>query len=314
VALAAACAALVLGAALTPSADADAQKLRAAKLDRAAFEKQAEATLLRHPADGFIADVAADRLLHDGDAGEWLDRALLLGPSDVLAHHLTARALLQQGVRDQAALELRIAVECADPLDRDWLIDEALTMFGADGPRLLAAVAEDLDALSRLTERSLERRMWAPARLAGRAALELAPRNAHILSIVVRAGLELKDATGLAQSAAELAEVDASQARLAAEGLAFAGQQAAAEKALATAMEHSSGDDAVEVAVALAGLARSRHDLDRAAEVLDTALVRAVLPRQKARLHNERARVDDEAGRPSRAQIERAEAERLAGH
>jgi O-antigen ligase len=314
VGFAALCAALVALAAASPGAEAEAQRLRAVKLERAPFARLAEETFRRHPGDGFIADVAAERLLRDGGAGEWLDRALLLGPHDVLAHYLTSVALLQIGARDQAALELRVAIDRGEASDRAWLYDHALTLFAADGERLLAALPEDVDVLRRVAERAAERRLWPAARRAGRAALALAPRDPRMLAVVVRAGVELKDMADLPEQAQALAEADPAQTRLAAQALAFAGRADAAEKALRAALDHAAGDDAVEMAVALAGLARQRNDLDGAAAVLDTALARAVLPRHKARLHVERAAVDDQAGRIHRAQAERAEAERLLLH
>jgi hypothetical protein len=101
----------------------DRASLRASALDpdlsRADFERRAEASMLRHPAEPFLPFTGALRAVRVGDTSPlpWLertlDRALVYGP----AHLLLARWLALRSP-SQARLEYRLTLEQAPELSR----------------------------------------------------------------------------------------------------------------------------------------------------------------------------------------------------
>ena len=159
----------------------DRAALRASAINpavgRVEFERQAEAAMLRHPAEPYLPFMGAIRAVRAGDTSlmPWiertLDRALVYGP----AHLLLARWLAPRSP-SQARLEYRLTLE-QDPAlsayvvrETDQLVhsyDDATEMFSASSldavPALVAArlpaTARRLDELSVRTDpESLARR------------------------------------------------------------------------------------------------------------------------------------------------------------
>lgn len=297
--------------------DADLEALRAvhaARIGRDAYQARAAAAFARHPADGYLAAVAAEHLLARGDARAfaWLDRALFVSPHDVLAHATAARALARAGNKRQAAVELRAALDRVRDPDRDVLLETTFALFG-DGEEALVREALPEDPLT--TAAAVER----AARLK-RARLVLAlagaaPPTAPVLRAAVEAALAEEELAGLAERARALAAVDHSPAglRLAADALLRAGHDGEAERLLEAALASPLPDGArAELAIALANRRAAAGRLDDATAVIEDALARAVAPATKARLHLHHAELDARAGRPHRAAAERAEAARLS--
>ena len=321
-ALALVAAALVAMAAMPRFATAahDEQALAAA-VDSGASREETEALarelFARHPADTYLAEVTAARLLALDAPGvmDWLDRALLDGPRDAVAHRLTARALAARGLREQAATELHAALADADGTMALELCRDALALF----PRVedAAALAEALPARPSVVHMALgllgERQRWREIELIGDAALDDDPDDAAVLRWMVTAGVAAGSKNDLAARATRLAQLDSSMeaALLAARALAFAGDGPGADRVLGDALARSGSP---EIAVALSTLAFDRGDVPRAVAALDEALARAVSTAAKARLHFARADLEERRGNPSRAAVERAEAQRLASH
>jgi tetratricopeptide (TPR) repeat protein len=287
------------------------------------FAIDAEATRLfgRHPADAFIADVAADRLLGQGDAARavpWLDRALTDAPHDPVAHRLTARVLAGMGLRDSAALELRAAMAEANDVDRVGVCDEiaAILSHDDDGPRLIVAVGPAPRDVHDILRRLALQKQWNLVEALGAYALGSLPNDAETLGHLVTAGLERQDRSQLAERARRWAASDPSPytVQRAAHALEVAGAPGEAEELLVRSLGQLPPSGASELAVRLAELALARGDTARAAAVLDDALARAVEPADKIRVHLERARVEEKLGHEHRAERERAEAARLSSH
>src|SRR5262249_3417220 len=114
----------------------------------------------------------------------------------------------------------------------------------------------------------------------------------------------------LRDAAVRLSEVDPSSdaVQIAAQGEAATGDLAGAEALLARVLER--GPDLALSSLAWR-IALQRGDGPRAQEVLDQALARAVDRADKARLHRERAELEDKLGHGARAAVERAQAARL---
>lgn len=294
-------------AALSPlgcSAEADAEALRAAPSHEAAV-----AAFRRHPADGFLADVAAEALLraHDPRAAEWLERALVDGPSDPLAHRLLARALTTGGLRDQAAGELHRALALATAEVRIEIEDDALAIFGGDGERMVKALPDDLTVQRDVLNHLIDRRQLAAAERVAAGLLALDGRDPVGLRGLLAARVELGRDVELDTLTARLLEVDRSPAAVAVARRALERIDAArGDRILDGALAAATGAELVPLATARARRAIERNQLDAARTLLESALARAVAAEDKATLHDALAEVDDKAGRPNRAALERA--------
>ena len=309
-------------AAATPlgrSAEHEGERLELAARgdDREAFVAQAERALLRHPMEGYLADVAAARLLADRDrrAFAWLDRALLVGPYDPIAHRLTARALVASGLRDQAAVELQVALRDAD--DHDWLagLTEALALFSGDedGKPLAASLPDDGRSHHAVLDLLVQRGRWAAVAVVAQSAVSLRPDDGFALRMLVRAALAVKSYAELAEHAHQLVSVAPTGANvtLAAEALVAVGQSGEAERLLDGVLSRVRPEELVEPAVLRARLSVERGDFAGASALLESAIARQVDARDGIRLHLALADVYDRAGRQHRAAAERAEAARL---
>jgi O-antigen ligase len=303
-------------------AEADGAALRQRSSTATADQVEAEATRLfaRHPADSYLADVAADCLLTDGDARAvpWLERALTDSPHDPIAHRLTARALARAGARDAAAIELREALGEANDIDREGVLDEIVLLLSHDddGDHLILAAGTVPRDVHEVLDRLAARKQWLLIEALGASALAHSPDDAQILGALVGAGLERHDTRDLAERARRWAASDpsAETVRRAARALEAGGVPAEAEELLTRTLERSPKSGAAGLAMHLAELALARGDAARAAAVLDDALARAVEPYDKARVHEARAVVEERLGHVHRAERERAEAARLGSH
>jgi len=114
------------------------------------------AAIRRHPAEPHFELLAARERLkakQPADALRALNRALLLQPSNVQAHHLAARTLASMRRTGQAALEYRMAAEHGLPIA--W--DELIVMTGSHAidavpqhPGALVDLAANLEARNKL--------------------------------------------------------------------------------------------------------------------------------------------------------------------
>jgi hypothetical protein len=174
-----------------------------------------------------------------------------------------------------------------------------------DAERLAAALPVPSDALDRALGLLLQRKRYTLVERVARRALPLAPDAPVVLASLISASLQTGARDGLGEAAAHLAEVDRTPQAilLAANGEVAAGDPAAAEKLLAVALDR--GPD-LEISVLAARLALERGDPGRAQAILDLALARAVARADKARLHGERALLEDKLGNHARATAERA--------
>jgi hypothetical protein len=291
------------------SAETDADALRAAP-----SEETAEAAFRRHPADGFLADLAAESLLraHDPRAAAWLERALVDGPNDPLAHRLLARALAMAGLRDQAAAELHRALAMATAEERIEIELDAVAIFGGDGERMVKALPDDALVQRDVLGQLLDRKQLAAAERVATALLALDPRNSDGLRGLLAARVGLQRDVELDSLAERLLEVDRSPSAVDVAMRALARvEPARADQILDGALARATGGELVPLATARARRAIERNQLDSARTLLESALARAVSAEDKAGLHDALADVDDKAGRPNRAALERAEAARF---
>lgn len=126
------------------------ERERVRKALAAARWAEAEAAYQRavknHPADGQVALLGASSALLRGEAPATVlgrvNRVLVLHPADAQAHRIAARALAQAGLRQQAALELRLAGT------RGWWLDEA----SLDEARVLVGDRHLIDAVQQAPE------------------------------------------------------------------------------------------------------------------------------------------------------------------
>jgi hypothetical protein len=218
--------------------------------------------------------------------------------------------------RDQAAIELHQALSDANDADLQPTYDEAARLFWRDddGPRLVAAVPQRFrkDVIDRL--RRARRPVLVEA--LGRAALAEDGADATVLAWVLEAALQRGDADDLAPLARRLAASDPGAAAQlqAARALTAAGEADEGRALLESAFGGARGGVSVELAAALVDQALADGDFGRATKVIEIALARAVEAPHKARLHRLRATVEERAGHPNRAALERAEAARLDRH
>jgi hypothetical protein len=303
-AIALAALAAVALAARVRTAVEDEAAVRAAP--RAEVTAIAEAALRRHPADGFLADLAAERLGGDAHALAWAERALVLGPRDPLAHRAAARALARAGFRDQAAGELRVSLEEGGDLDLAASLRLALALFADDPPRLLRALPEPRRVLAELAAAQ----RWSTVDALAAGALADAPDDVSLLMWRLRAARARGEGTAAAALAMRLSALSPApdDARLAADALAEVGHTSEAQ-ALLTAAAARAPDD-VELTLARARLATPAD----ARALLDDVLARAIAASTKAVLHQGLAEAADRAGDIHTAARERAEAARLAQH
>jgi hypothetical protein len=297
-------------------AETDVELLRAARRDKrpaAELDALEEAAWRRHPADSLIADLAAQRrlALGDGSASEWLGRALLVGPHDVAAHHLAARALAHVGDLDLAAIQLRSAISDAGSLDRGPLLATAVTIFTReeDADRLLAAIPPQPLILRAVQTMLVDRRRWQLAERVGAEAVKLAPDD----PIVARGRVASGAALGLpdvGERAQHLVSVDPSEANVVAAASALAkSDPRTAERLLSDLFARSPN---ATVALQLASLLSARGDHPGAITVVERGIAQAIERGDKSRLHRALADLEDKIGNAHRAQAERAEADRLS--
>jgi hypothetical protein len=317
-------AALLLLSPRGTSAEAEGQKVRALAadraLDRARFLDEATPLFVRHASDGYLADLIAERLLGDGDraAFDWIGRALTLGPWDPHAHRLFAEGLGRLGLHAEAAAQLRVALEHAQNADLGSVVREALALLaGRDGDQHLCAALEgDQWAHQAAMERLAPDKRDDSIVAVGTAALAQGLENPPILRYLLEAQLRRGDRTKLAERAERLLALDgaAANVELATRALTAAGDAPGAERLLERAVSGARGHDMVELSAQLVGKRVQRGDFAGARTAIEEALARAVSGGDKARLHRLRADLEDRAGNPNRAALERAEAVRAERH
>jgi hypothetical protein len=295
------------------TADEDVAKLKAAAVDES-FGSRARAAFSRHPADSFIADVIAGRMLDAGDtsAVEWIERALLVGPRDPIAHLLAARALLMAGQPAQAVLEVGVALQ--NEVDPRSAIDQALAIFPQDdeAPQLIAALPPEAAVRRLLVERLAAQGRWAAVETAGRAALEVGD-DRSVLRKLVEAARYRHDTAAMATWAPRLGiGAESGDAFWSAGALDEAGQPDAAEALLEAGLVRAPGE--IELVAELARVRIGRGRLAEARTQVEVALARAVTVSDKVRLHNVLAEIANREGNPNRAAHERALAARLQEH
>ena len=309
------------------TADEDVLALRSAEQDPARTAAELDdltvAAFRRHPSDALIAEVAARRLLAADDARcfDWLERALLLAPRDVVAHRLTAWALSASHLDDQAAGELYTALVDAGSADLAPLCADAVRLFGSDAhaEQLVAALPPGPNLSRCVLDELAARHAWRLVERVGRGMLERDPDDIDVLRRLVTAGLEagsfsLPSTAGvLAARARHLAELDRSAPTtdLAARALTAAGDRDGGMAVLDAALRRG---PATDLALTLSRLCLEGGDTSRAAAALDEALARAVDVHDKRRLHLALAEVQERRGNATRALWERSEAARLADY
>jgi tetratricopeptide (TPR) repeat protein len=253
-------------------ADEDLEALIAAPVDEVA--NLAEAAMVRHPADGHLAAVAAMRLVPRPASVMWVERALQLAPRDLVAHHAAARVLIAAGELDQAAGEIRELLELSPPRDVADLLEEASLNFDDQLPSAVPAPLR-IHLMARLAAHQ----RWHQLDLIGRAALADTPDDVDVLRRLLDGALQTKQRESI-QWAERLAAVS----------------QSASDGSL----------------VAMAFLAAGRAD--DAERLLRAALARAVETSDKVALHGALARVEDALGNFSQAALERQRATQLLRH
>jgi O-antigen ligase len=258
---------------------ADDETKRIAALPAPAVAEACTTAGARHPRDGYLALVCAERLYTTGSAAApaWLDRALLRAPYESRTHLVAAAALLAAGERRQAAGEMRLMLGCARAVVVDDRLRWVADTLSDDSDLLDRAFPDDIYSLRTALEYLGTTRR--PSTLPGRH--RLAER---LLGLddkpVALVAVALADDAPFAMSLLERAS--------------------------------DSGDEAARRAVAAAGLAKGHADLsERAAHLVDAALPRAVRVDDKVALHRARAALLEAAGRTDDAAQERIEAARL---
>jgi hypothetical protein len=268
---------------------------------------------LRHPADAFLCDVAAARLMEkqDTEAFRWLDRALLLNPKDATAHRLTARALAKAGRAQQASLELATAVQL-DPDGLTATIDEAIRIFSQDTDAvLLRRVAPpDSRGYRTLLARLLDAHRWRQIGVVGKELPNGVAADPEVCHYLVYAALANHDKAAALRAADELMGVDHSTngVLLAARAYAEGDRRDRAREILASTW---SKQEEPTIAVALAPLLADSNQFEDARAILDEALRISIDAKDKVAVHLARADVEARNGRVNRAAYEREEAARL---
>lgn len=135
------------------------QALIAAKWEEAELAYQR--AVKNHPADGQVALLGASTALVRGEPAAMVlsrvNRVLSLHPADAQAHRIAARALAHARLRQQAALELRLAGTRGWWLD-DAALDEARALVG--DAHLIDAVRQESEALRYLATYQERRGQW----------------------------------------------------------------------------------------------------------------------------------------------------------
>ena len=123
-----------------------------------------------------------------------LDRALLDGPRDIAAHRLTARALAHGGATDQAAGELRVALEECDDPELGPIADDLLALYARpeDAARLSRAVPPRPAATRIVMARLAAGQRFEQLEDLGGARLEADQDDVATLRMVVSAGVALR--------------------------------------------------------------------------------------------------------------------------
>jgi tetratricopeptide (TPR) repeat protein len=280
----------------------------------------------RHPLDSYAWATVAARLQRDGDpaAAAWVNRALLANPRDVGARQVGALLLAEHGHRVQALELLRQAITDGDFGQRRWLYRtaarlveqpaELLGVLPADSARRPALLSELLDELG-----SLQPVPWP---LVGGVAQAVLQGDTTVDAAALwygRAVLAQRDAAAAASAASRL--------RVAAEpagsALLWAGlidllidsgdpklQARAAELATVASATAASATARPEPPRALGRLAARAGRFDEARQHLERALQLASDDQTAALVHDARAELEERAGNPHRAELERGLAAR----
>jgi hypothetical protein len=192
-----------------------------------------QAAMARHPADDYLALVAAQRAMRaarpesGAEAMRQLNRALTLRPYNWQAHHMAARLLAASQRPAQAALEYRLAHESGMPLDVNELVR-------ALGSHVVDAVPPTTPALLGLAQALYGGGRPVVGDAAAARAVELADAREQVLA--ERAQLAINfNAPAQAKAAAKalLAEAEAPESFvLAARACASGGDRPAANAAI----------------------------------------------------------------------------------
>lgn len=283
----------------------------------------------RHPLDSYLWATVAARLQRDGDAATaaWVNRALLANPRDVGGRQVGALLLAESGHRAQALELLRQAVSDGDFGQRRWLYRTAARLVQADRPaELFAAVPTDPARrpalLSELLDElgSLQPVPWRLVRGVALAALEEGtPATADPAALWYGRAV-------LAQHEAAAAASAASRLRVAAEPAGSALLWAGLVDLLIDSGDPSLQARAAELSTAAAAtcarpephralgrLATRAGRLDEARQHLKRGLQLAPDDQTAALLHDARAELEERAGNPHRAELERGLAARRRG-
>jgi len=302
-----------------PSHDEDGARLRAlcerptARLDEVL--SAGRAAVLRHPFDAYLPALVASRLQPEpqkeaqAQAVDWINRALVANPREVLARHAGANLLLASGHRAQGLLLLAGAIADADADGRRRLL-VTLASWTSDLDELLAALpngeagAELLELLGRAPSPR-----WPLVRALAAALLPAAPGAAAWLG---RSALALRDADAAHAAAMALLhkgeEVPPLLFADLTDLLADSGRSAEAETLARAALERSSRP---ELLLSLARLAERPGNLVEARSLLIQALGHADDPGLAARIHEVYGELEAKAGNPHQAAAHRLEAARL---
>jgi len=264
----------------------------------------------QHPSDYVLAGITAQQMLlaHDERSIAVLNRALFLNPKDSTLHRLAARALYDFGKRDQALVEISLALE--DAVHRRDLVDSLVAMFPAATDAARGVPTDDLNAALEIID-LLGQRGHADVAAAAAAHLhEAYPTEPMPLMAIARLALGRGDAKS-AREAAERAHqlrADASSMILVAQAIAAEGDAATAINMLENGLADHKIPIRADQAAAYDALARIRiqtGDLNKARANLLQLLSLATNLRQRAQVHRRIAQLEQRRGNFRQAEIER---------
>lgn len=300
---------------LAPSYEEEGQRLRALAehqgTDVAAVLRYGEEAVRRHPFDSYLSAVLAARLWQERrpEAIEWVNRALLQNPNDVLALRTAALALAARGYRSQAAATLRHALLRADYSQRLSLYRVALLISRSphDLPPALPPTAKVAEEVLTLLEAEEAPRWPYVKEVATWAAPFSAAGSAYWLAL---AALGEKDVDAAARQAQRLLQGDPPVLLLTgiSDLLLRTGRKEEAERLCRQALRTKPH---AEFAVALARALLERGARAEARQVLEDALRLTGEPGLLGSIHEARADLEEQEGNLHRARQERLLAQEL---
>ena len=290
----------------TLSADWD----RAAKAvhDKEDAQGLLAAAIARHPASSYLALLSAEeRLAHsDGKiAMRQLNRALLLQPTNLAAHHLAGRLLSRSGYSGQAALEYRLASNGGKLVIYPEIIR-------ALGPLVLDAVPQRPDDLFRLSAELGRAQKKELSHAANQRAVELGEGRVEVVKRWVEVAVRLADTDEMKAAAAALVEAapDVDGYVQAAQALDAAGDRPAADAAVLRGLTAHPAAPALSIFGAQRRM--EDNDLAGAHAMLRRTPESALTLRDRKTMEELSAQLYDKEGDPSAAILARTRARMLA--